>query len=154
MAKKNKDKDKGGTEGVPLGGEASIGGLGSISSADRVAQVRAVQAMSPFAAVSSGLKVDVGKDFQLSREPFEYRSTALRSMAGLKQQAQEQDKGHWFGQHVEGLTFTEKGAEKDRHKFFGEVNTGLYSAGEVLRRQGGFYEDGTRFRPPKKGTVE
>lgn len=154
MAKKDKDKEEGKSKGIPLAGDGSVSGVGSVSATDRVAQVRAVQAMSPFAAAASGIKVDIGKDFQLSREPFEARTDALRGMSNIKKHAKEEDKGKIFGQHVEGLTFSDKGIEKDQHQFFGDVNTKMFSAGEVLRRQGGFYVDSERFKPPTKGTLE
>ena len=152
MAKKGKGEEKG--TGIPLGGEGSVAGVGSTSATDRVAQVQAMQAMSPFAAAGAGLKVDIGKDFQLSREPFEARTDAMNSMSNIKKHAKERDSGKNFGQHIEGITFSDKGIEKDKHQFFGDVNTKIFSAGDVLKRQGGYYVDSGKFRPPKKGTLE
>ncbi|MBU0581496.1 MAG: hypothetical protein KKA19_10010 [Candidatus Margulisbacteria bacterium] len=152
MARKKENKEV--STGIPLGGEGSVLGVGGMSPTDQVARVQALQGMSPFAAVGKESKVNVNQDFQLSDKDFGFRATYMDNMKKTMEKIKDKEKGHIFNQHVEGITYNEQGQEKLLHGFSGTANTKLFSAGDVLKKQGGLYVDGSRFKPPKKGRVE
>jgi hypothetical protein len=155
MAKKNDQEKRGELGGAALGGSGAVGAISGMSQTDRVAQIQAMQATSPFATVSGELKINVDKDFNLEKEQFDYRTNAMKNMSNTIDHSKKREKQKMLGQHVESITFAdEKGFEKPLHKFFGEVNVELFSPKQVLTRQGGYYVDSEKFKPPKKGVVE
>jgi hypothetical protein len=154
MAGKDK-KPKEQSSSIPMGGGGgSVGSVGSASQTDRISQIKDLQATSPFANVSSNVRVDSTKDFDLNKEAFNFRSSVLKKMSGKVKDLFNKSKFKNFNQHVKNVTYTEDGFEKQKHEFYGKVNTKLYSPKKVMDIQGGVYVDGNKFKPPQKGSVE
>ena len=136
------------------GNAGPVNPVAGMSAADRVAQVQALQAMSPFVAMAPELKkLDVEKGFDLSQGAFNVRASTLERMKNVISDIRDADKNKVFNQHVEGLTFQEESQERPKHTVSG-ANTDLLPAEQALRMQGGAYDKANKLPLSRKGVIE